>query len=91
MKASIGARRTPDNVSRNGLEGAARCLRGSPCPGLNDALDRFVAEGLKRGLPLTLVNHPSGPHAFDLFDDSEMSRQAVAQAIDFLRIRIGRS
>jgi hypothetical protein len=60
-----------------------------PSPGLNDALDRFAAEGLKRGLPLTLVNHPDGPHAFDLFDDSDMSRQVVEQAIDFLRIRIG--
>jgi hypothetical protein len=62
-----------------------------PCPGLNDELDRFVAGGLKRGLPLTLVNHPDGPHAFDLFDDSDMSRHVVEQAIDLLRIRIGRA
>ena len=61
------------------------------CPGLNDAMDRFVAEGLKRGLPLTLVNHPTGPHAFDLMDDSDTSRQVVAQAIEFLRFRIGRA
>jgi len=61
-----------------------------PCPGLNDAMDRFIAEGLKRGLPLTLINHPTGPHAFDLMDDSDMTRHIVAQAIDFLRFRIGR-
>ena len=40
-------------------------------PRLNESIDRFVAEGLKRGLPLTLVNHPHAPHAFDLMDDSE--------------------
>lgn len=61
-----------------------------PCPGLNDAMDRFVAEGLKRGLPLTLVNHPTAPHAFDLMDDSDTTRHVVAQAIEFLRFRIGR-
>jgi hypothetical protein len=64
---------------------------GDVCPGLNDAMDRFVAEGLKRGLPLTLVNHPSGPHAFDLMDDSDTSRYVVAQAVEFLRFRIGRA
>jgi len=61
-----------------------------PCPGLNDAMDRFIAEGLKRGLPLTLINHPTGPHAFDLMDDSDTTRHIVAEAIDFLRFRIGR-
>ncbi|HEX7191316.1 MAG TPA: hypothetical protein VF381_07065 [Thermoanaerobaculia bacterium] len=61
------------------------------CPGLNAALDRFIAEGLKRGLPLTLINHPTAPHAFDLFDDSETTRHVVQQTIEFLRFRIGRA
>ena len=54
---------------------------GDQCPGLNDAMDRFVMEGLKRGMPLTLINHPTGPHAFDLMDDSDTTRHIVAQAI----------
>lgn len=58
-------------------------------PRLNESIDRFVAEGLKRGLPLTLVNHPHAPHAFDLMDDSETSRHVVRQAIEFLRFTIG--
>ena len=62
---------------------------GDQCPGLNNAMDRFIAEGLKRGLPLTLVNHSSGPHAFDLMDESDMTRHVVAQTIEFLRFRIG--
>jgi hypothetical protein len=58
-------------------------------PRLNESIDRFVAEGLKRGLPLTLVNHPHAPHAFDLMDDSETSRHVVRQAIEFLRFSCG--
>lgn len=58
------------------------------CPNLNAALDRFVEEGLRRGLPLTLINHPRAPHAFDLFDDSDLSRHVVQQAIAFLQFHL---
>jgi hypothetical protein len=52
-------------------------------PGLNEALDRFIAAGLSRNLPLTVMNHPQGPHAFDLFDDSEVSRHIVRITLEF--------
>jgi acetyl esterase/lipase len=58
-------------------------------PNLNSALDRFVARALERNLPLTLVNHPDGPHAFDLFDDSETSRSIVRQTLDFMARHLG--
>jgi acetyl esterase/lipase len=54
-------------------------------PGLNASLDKFVAAALARNLPLTLVNHASGPHSFDLFDDTEPSREAIRQILAFLR------
>ena len=54
-------------------------------PGLNESLDQFVAEMLRLNLPVTLVNHPTGPHAFDLFDDSEASRHVIKQTLLFLR------
>ena len=57
-------------------------------PGLNDALDRFAAAAFARNLPLTVVNHASGPHAFDLFDDSEMTRHVVAQVLAFFRFQL---
>ena len=53
-------------------------------PGLNHALDRFVAAARKRDVPLTLVEHPTGPHAFDLFEDSETSRNIIRQSVEFL-------
>jgi hypothetical protein len=57
-------------------------------PGLNAALDRFVAQALSANLPLTVVNHPTGPHAFDLFDDSQTSREIVRQALAFFRFHL---
>ncbi len=53
--------------------------------GLNDAMDRFVARGLAANLPITLVNHASGPHAFDLFDASDTSRTIITNVIEFLK------
>jgi dienelactone hydrolase len=57
-------------------------------PGLNDAIDRFLPKAVAANLPLTFVNHPSGPHAFDLFDDSETSREIVRRALSFLRFHL---
>jgi acetyl esterase/lipase len=53
--------------------------------GLNDALDRFVAKALARNLPLTVVNHATGPHAFDTADDSETTRDIIRSILGFLR------
>jgi hypothetical protein len=57
-------------------------------PYLNDTLDRFVAEALAANLPLTVANHPSGPHAFDLFDRSRMSQVVIQSILTFLRLHL---
>jgi len=57
-------------------------------PHLNESLDAFVARALERNLPLTLVNHAEGPHAFDLFHDSAETRAIVGQVLEFLRSRL---
>ena len=54
-------------------------------PGLNDAMDRFVAKALVRNLPMTLVNHHTGPHSFYLDDDSEASRDIIRGTLAFLQ------
>jgi len=56
--------------------------------GLNESIDRFVAGALARNLPVALVNHPEGPHAFDLFDNSEMSCEIIRQVLGFLRFQL---
>jgi hypothetical protein len=57
-------------------------------PGLNRALDRFLAGALACNLPVTFVNHASGPHAFDLFDDSDTSREIVRRILAFLQFHL---
>jgi len=57
-------------------------------PRLNESLDRFVAGALACNLPVTLVNHPSALHAFDLMHDRETSREIIRQALAFLRFHL---
>jgi dienelactone hydrolase len=57
-------------------------------PHLNESLDRFVAEALSCNLPITLVNYPAAPHAFDLHDDSEASREIIRQILAFMRFHL---
>ncbi len=57
-------------------------------PHLNEALDRFLAKALAGNLPFTLVNHATAPHAFDLMDDSETSREIIRQVLAFLRFHL---
>lgn len=54
-------------------------------PGMNASIDSFIRQGLKENLPITLVNHAEGPHAFDLFDDSRTSRDILRQTLRFLQ------
>ena len=57
-------------------------------PGLNAALDDFVDEALTPNLPVTVINHAGGAHAFDLFHDSEMSREIIRQTLAFMRFHL---
>ncbi len=55
---------------------------------LNETLDRFMAKALERNLPVTFVNHPEAPHAFDLFHDSETSREIIKGILAFMRFHL---
>ena len=55
---------------------------------LNESIDRFLAQALTRNLPITFVNHATGPHAFDLLQDSETSREIIRQVLSFLRSQL---
>jgi dienelactone hydrolase len=58
-------------------------------PGLNASLDRFVADALAANLPISVVNFPSGVHAFDVSEQAEEARQVVHQILQFLVVRLG--
>ena len=57
-------------------------------PRLNDSIDRFVAKALTLNRPMTVVNHATGPHSFDLLQDSEASREIIRQILSFLRSQL---
>jgi acetyl esterase/lipase len=56
--------------------------------GLNDSIDRFMAKALTLNRPITLVNHAAGPHAFDLLQDDDTSRQIIRQVLVFLTCQL---
>jgi ketosteroid isomerase-like protein len=58
-------------------------------PTLLDSVDRFAAEALKRNVPVTVMNHPSGPHGFDNQLDDDRSREIVRGAVEFMKLHLG--
>lgn len=60
-------------------------------PGLNDAMDRFIAAALAANAPITAVNHPTGEHGFDCQNDDDRSREIIRGAIEFMKIHLARS
>ena len=58
---------------------------GQDLPERNRSIDRFVAAAVAAGLPVELVDHADGHHAFDVLDDTDASRDAIARVLGFLR------
>lgn len=52
-------------------------------PHLNDTIDAFVSDALAHNLPITLVNHATAPHAFDVADDSAATRDVIRRILAF--------
>jgi AraC family transcriptional regulator len=61
---------------------------GRDDPQLNETLDRFITHAVAANLPISLANHPTGLHAFDIMDDSETSRGIIRQILAFLRLHL---
>jgi hypothetical protein len=57
-------------------------------PGLNDCLDGFVMQAVERNIPVTVVNHASAAHAFDMVDDSAMSHHVIEHILSFVRFHV---
>jgi acetyl esterase/lipase len=51
---------------------------------LNEILDEFIAVAIERNLPLTLMNHPTGEHAFDILNDDARSREIIKATLAFM-------
>jgi hypothetical protein len=57
-------------------------------PNLNETLDRFITRAFALNLPVTATNHHTGPHAFDIVDDSDASRAVIRQIVTFMRFHL---
>ncbi len=57
--------------------------------GLNDSIDHFMRASLEHNLPLHLINHATGVHAFDLLDDSATTRTVITQVLQFVKDALG--
>lgn len=77
---SPGRGRPPVFVVRSGRD---------ETPGLNAALDAFIHGALQANQRLTVVNLPEAPHAFDLFDDTRMTRHVLQEGLRFVRVYLG--
>jgi len=58
-------------------------------PGVNEAMDAVVARAVARNLPVTLVNHATGVHGFDIYEDNDLSREMIRRVLAFLTFHLG--
>ncbi len=57
-------------------------------PHLNETIDGFMAKALSCNLPVTFVNHPAAPHAFDLLDDTQATREIIRRILAFMQFHL---
>lgn len=53
-------------------------------PEYNHSIDSFVRRALAANASLDFANHPGGHHAFDILDDSPLTRRILRRTIEFV-------
>jgi acetyl esterase/lipase len=57
-------------------------------PTLNERLDAFIGTAIATNAPITIVNHPTGAHGFDVANDDERSREIIRAALEFMKAHL---
>ena len=57
-------------------------------PSLNRLLDKVLAQALVRNLPVAFINHTTGVHGFDIYDDAVLSRRTIQHVLTFLQLHL---
>jgi acetyl esterase/lipase len=60
---------------------------GQDAPVLNAMIDEFRRAAESLNLPFVYFEHPTGRHAFDLFNDDKTSREIITETLAFIRER----
>lgn len=58
---------------------------GLEAPLVAETVEKFVAAAEEHQVDLTIIDVPNGHHGFDIVDHTEESREAVHQALNFVR------
>ena len=61
---------------------------GRDLPQLNDGIDYFVGQALKKNVTLDVMNHATGQHGFDSRDDDDRTREILRRTVEFIRIHL---
>jgi hypothetical protein len=61
---------------------------GLDYPELNAALDNFITEALAQNTTLTVMNHPTGQHGFDIRDPNARSEEIIETSLEFLQTHL---
>lgn len=54
-------------------------------PNVNEQITRLASLAISQNAPVTLLNHPSGYHGFEVFNDDDATRGVMEQTIEFVR------
>jgi acetyl esterase/lipase len=52
---------------------------------LNETVEKFVEEALRRNVELELMAHPEGIHGFDIMNNDDRSRAIIRRTFEFIR------
>jgi len=55
---------------------------------LNESIDEFIVEALRNNLSIDILNHATGQHAFDLFNDNVRTHEIINKSLEFLKIHL---
>ena len=54
-------------------------------PAVNAGMTTLAAAAVAQNAPVTVLNHPTGAHAFESVNDDDMTRVVINQTIDFVK------
>lgn len=54
-------------------------------PAVNQEITTLAALGIAQNAPVTLLNNPTGYHAFEIFNDDDATRAVIDQTLEFVR------
>jgi hypothetical protein len=54
-------------------------------PGVNEEIVTLAARAIAQNAPVTLLNHPTGYHGFERFNDDDATRAVIDQTLAFVR------